>query len=284
MIAACPNLYMRMANYDVVMGPGQANGLAAVGLAFKRALVSQLHPKMLLALLLPFFIALLGAIILLWFFWDPLTGWLETQALDWQILNSIDQWMLAVGLFSLKLYLVPLLAVAILLPLSGILGLVIAAVFVMPIVLRHIEKREYPGLVRKGQYSITYWAWNAVWVGILFSLGWLITMPLWLIPPLPVLLPIFWWSFAFTRMLRVDAVIEHANPGERKWIWRRYNRQYWLIGLCMALINLFPPAWLVLPVFSALVFAHFSLEALRRLRQHSPSPAAATIVSEREDL
>src|SRR5690606_19048921 len=113
-------------------------GLAAVAVAFKRALASQCHPKMLAALLLPFFIALLGAIVLLWAFWTPLTNWLDANALNWTYLNELDQWLLAIGLFSIKLYLVPLLAVAILLPLSGILGLVIAAIFVMPIVLRHL--------------------------------------------------------------------------------------------------------------------------------------------------
>ncbi|MFW7340235.1 EI24 domain-containing protein [Pollutimonas sp. H1-120] len=244
-------------------------GLSAVGLAFKRALVSQCHPKMLAALFLPFIIALLGAIILLWAFWTPLTGWLNMQAADWEIVNEVDQWLLAVGLFSIKLYLIPLLAVAILLPLSGILGLIIAAVFVMPIVLRHLEKREYQGISRQGQFSTTVGAWNAIWVGGLFAIGWLATMPLWLVPPMPVLLPIFWWTFAFTRMLRVDAVIEHASAQERRMIWRRHNRQLWLIGFVLSLINLFPPAWLVLPVFSALVYAHFSLEALRQLRAHN---------------
>ncbi|WP_397473975.1 EI24 domain-containing protein [Pusillimonas sp.] len=254
-----------MTDYDIAVRP--ATGLAAVGVAFKRALVTQCHPKMLLTLLLPFFIALVGAVVLLWAFWAPLTNWLDAHALNWHYLNEFDQWLLAIGLFSLKLYLVPLLAVAILLPLSGILGLIIAAIFVMPIVLRHLERREYLGVVRHGQFSNTYSAWNAIWVGVLFSLGWLVTMPLWLIPPLPVVLPIVWWAFAFTRMLRVDAIIEHATANERKQIWRRHSRQYWLIGFVLALVNLFPPAWLVLPVFSALVFAHFSLEALRQLRQ-----------------
>jgi hypothetical protein len=101
---------------------------------------------------------------------------------------------------------------------------------------------------------------------MLFALGWIVTMPLWLIPPMPLVLPVFWWTFAFTRMLRVDAIVEHASAKERKLVWRRHNRQLWLIGFCLALINLFPPAWLVLPVFSALVYAHFSLEALRQLR------------------
>src|SRR5690606_23368971 len=127
--------------------------------------------------------------------------------------------------FSIKLYLIPLLAVVILLPISGILGLIIAAVFVMPIVLRHLEKRDYQGLSRQGQYSTAVGAWNAVWVGTLFVLGWLVTMPLWLIPPFPVLLPIFWWAFAFTRMLRVDAIIEHGSTQERRWLWRRHRRQ-----------------------------------------------------------
>ena len=114
-------------------------------------------------------------------------------------------------------------------------------------------------------------AWNAVWVGGLFILGWLLTMPLWLFPPLAVILPIFWWTFAITRMLRVDAVIEHATPEERRYLWKRHQRQWWLIGFCLALINLIPPAWLIMPVFSSLVFAHFGLEALR---QHRLSGAA----------
>lgn len=250
----------------VKTGDRRATGLAAVGLAFRRALVSQFHPKMLAAMFLPFVIALLGAIILLWGFWDPLTTWLNAQAAEWDFINQVDQWLLAIGLFSLKLYLIPLLAVGILLPLAGILGLVIAAVFVMPIVLRHLEKHQYQGLSRQGQYVTAVGAWNAVWVGLLFVLGWLATMPLWLIPPMPVVLPLFWWAFAFTRMLRVDAIVEHGSPQERRLLWKRHNRQLWLIGAILSLVNLFPPAWLFLPVFSALVFAHFMLEALTQLR------------------
>lgn len=252
-----------------VRADDRATGLSLVGLAFRRAFVTQLHPKMLAALFLPFVIALLGAVILLWFFWDPLNTWLGSESSGWGILNTMDEWMLAFGLFSIKLYLVPLLAMGILLPMAGILGLVIAAVFVMPIVLRHIEMREYRGLGRQGQHATAVGAWNAIWVGIWFCLGWLVTMPLWLIPPFALILPIFWWAFALNRMLRVDALVEHASPAERRLLWRRYNRHFWLMGGCLALVNLIPPAWLVIPVFSALVFAHFSLEALRRLRAES---------------
>lgn len=248
------------------------NGLGAVLVAFKRAAVSQLHPKMLLAVLLPFIVALLGAILLLWAFWTPLTEWLALQSADWGVLNTVDGWLLTIGLFSIKLYLIPLLAAGILLPMSGILGLIIAAVFVMPIVLGHLDKSHYAGLRRQGKNATTLSAWNAIWVGLLFIAGWLLTMPLWLFPPFAVLLPIFWWAFAITRLLRVDAVVEHASVEERRYLWKRHNRQWWLIGFCLALINLVPPAWLIMPVFSSLVYAHFGLEALRRHRLSGVSP------------
>jgi hypothetical protein len=256
-----------MTHQDLALrDPRSAHGLALVGQAFRRAAASQLHPRMLAALFLPFVIAFLGAVLLLWFFWQPLTGWLDHEASSWGLFNTVDGWLVAVGLFSLKLWLVPLMAVGLLLPMAGILGLAIAAVFVMPIVLHHLEHRDYQGLVRQGRNTTALGVWNAVWVGALFCLGWLFTMPLWLLPPMALVLPVFWWAFALNRMLRVDAMIEHASAAERRLLWRRHNRQLWLIAACLAVVNLIPLFWLVMPVFSALVYAHFCLEAIRRLR------------------
>ncbi|MGV8294179.1 hypothetical protein ACV36C_35535, partial [Pseudomonas aeruginosa] len=90
--------------------------------------------------------------------------------------------------------LVPVIAVSILLPLSGVLGLAIAAVFVMPLVLRHVGHREYAGLGRQGKLATSVSVWNAIWVSGAFVLGWLFTMPLWLVPPMALVLPIFWWT------------------------------------------------------------------------------------------
>src|SRR5699024_1902543 len=160
-----------------------------------------------------------------------------------------DQWMLAIGLFSVKLYVIPIIAAGALLPVAGILGLVIAAIFVMPVALRHIERRDYSGLQRHGQHAYAVGAWDAVVVGAICVFGWLVTIPLWLFPPLALVLPVFWWAFAFTRIMRVDALVEHASVSERRFLWRRHNASYWLMGLLLSVINLFPPMWLVLPVF-----------------------------------
>lgn len=244
-----------------------AVGATGIAQAFKRALVSQCHPSMLFAVLLPFVIALLGALLLVWLFWTPLTDWLNVQATQWQFVNDIDAWLVGIGLFSIKLYFIPVIAAAILLPVSGILGLAIAAVFVMPLVLRHVGARQYAGVSQQGRNATAFSVWNAIWVSAVFALGWVLTLPFWLIPPMAIILSIFWWAFAFSRMMRVDAIVEHASPEERRILLERHNTGFWIIGLICALLNLLPPAWIILPVYSGLVYAHYGLEALRRLRQ-----------------
>lgn len=249
--------------------------LQGVSRAFGRAVVSQFHPAMLLALLLPFLIVLLGSVILIWLFWAPVTEWLRHGFETWPVIGQVEAWLLAMGLVSLQLWLVPILAACILLPLSGLAGIAVAAVFVMPLVLRHLGEDVYSDVARRGQWAFAASAWNATWVVVLFCVGWMLTMPLWLFPPLALVLPTLWWTFAFTRMLRLDALVEHASPEERRRLIRRHNVGFWTLGFICALLSLLPPAWLFLPVFSSLFFAHFALEAVRRERQTAGPPDAA---------
>ena len=251
---------------DTPRATARSAGLEGVGLAIGRAIKSQFHPNMLFALLLPFLITMIGAIVLIWFAWDPLTAWIDTQATQSAVITTVDEWVMAVGLFSLKAWLIPFAAVLILLPVSGIIGLAVAAVWVMPMVVSHLSKRDYPDVKKQGRNVLVFSVWNAIWVSVLFVAGWVLTLPLWLMPPMALLLSIFWWAFAYTRMMRVDSMVEHASPEERKVLLSRHYVGYWTIGLGCALVNLLPPAWLFLPVFSGLVFTHYSLECLRRLR------------------
>ena len=244
-------------------------GLDGVTQAFGRAVKSQLHPRMLFAMLLPFLIMFVGAIVLLLVALGPLTTWLDQQLTESALVLQADQWLVSLGLFSLlslKVWILPITSVVILLPVSGILGLAVAAVCVMPIVISHLSSTTYAGLRREGRNSFVVSLWNAVWVSILFTLGWLVTLPLWLVPPLGLFVSVFWWTFAFSRMMRIDAIVEHASPAERKLLLERHGTAFWMIGLICALINLIPPAWIFLPVFSGLVYTLFGLGALARLR------------------
>ena len=244
-------------------------GLEGVGQAFGRAVKSQLHPRMLLAMLLPFVIMFVGAIVLLLVALGPLTAWMDRQITESATVLQADQWLVSLGLFSVltvKAWLLPVASVVILLPVSGILGLAVAAVCVMPMVISHLSGTTYASLRREGRNSFVVSLWNAVWVSILFALGWILTLPLWLAPPLGLVVSVFWWAFAFCRMMRIDAIVEHASPAERRLLLARHSTALWGIGLICALINLIPPAWVFLPVFSGLVYTHFGLSALARLR------------------
>lgn len=235
--------------------------------SLSRAVVSQLTPKMLGALLLPFLVAVLGSVILLWLFWTPLKDHIAIWLSQWGVLNGqSDLWIISVGLLAVKTIIIPLLTAGALLPLAGIAGLIVSAVMVMPLALSFVQKKNYPALKKQGQNAFSYSVGNALWVGILFILGWMLTLPLWLIAPLALILPVFWWTFAFTRLLRVDSMVEHASMAERQVLLKRHNKGYWILGLSMALLNLLPPFWFILPVFSALAFAHFNLAALTELR------------------
>ena len=244
-------------------------GLSGVGEAFGRAIVSQFHPRMLFALLMPFLIVLGAAVVLLFVALGPLTDWLNRQITDSNWLLTANEWLVSLGLFSLlsaKTWLLTMAAVLVLLPASGILGLAVAAVFVMPIVVSHLSRHRFPDIALKGEHAFVVSVWNALWVSVVFLLGWILTLPFWLCPPLGLLVSLLWWTFAFSRMMRIDSIVEHANAIERKILLERHGKGFWLIGFFCALLNLLPPAWVFLPVFSGLVYTNYGLEALRRLR------------------
>ena len=239
---------------------------AWVSQAFWRGLRSQFHPRMLFALFLPVMVTIVLTILLLWFGFTPLTQYIQAQ-IDQSVLTTyVDPLIGAAGVVWLKSWLIPFLAVFMLLPIAGIVGLAVAAVWVMPWVLSHLSVRNYPEIRAQGRQATLVSVWNALWVSVVFVFGWLITLPLWLIPPLGLVLSLFWWTFAFTKMMRIDTLVDHASSEERKLILQQRNTGYWVIGFICALLNLFPPAWVFLPVFSGLVFAHYSLEAIRELR------------------
>lgn len=246
-----------------------SSSVGRVLFTLKQAVVSQMHPKMLAALLLPIAVALIGALVMIWTLWSPLSlyvgNWMDHS--EW--LNQTDGWFAAQGWlswFSLSASLIPIIVVLIILPASGALGMIVASIFVMPLALGHVQQKYYPDLKQESSNATLLSVSNAISVGIMFMVGWVLTMPLWLIPVLGFLVPIFWGSFLFTRLLRMDSLVEHADGAERDEIMSKNRREYWLLGLAMALLNFLPPAWLVLPVFSALAFAHFSLQQLHQLR------------------
>jgi hypothetical protein len=234
--------------------------------AFSRGLVSQLHPRMLALLVWPFLVAIAGWIVLAWFAWGPLVDWISESLLG---RFSVFQWtferMAGMGFEAAPDLVATVLALLVAIPMIFATGVGLVGVFAMPVVLRHLDAR-YPDVRRRGSASIGGSIWNAVSSLAIFVVGYLLTMPLWLVPPLAFIVPWLWWSWLTARTMRFDSLVEHADPVERRALVATHRRAYLALGLLVTVLNYIPPLFLVTPVLSALAYAHFSLEALRRAR------------------
>ena len=147
--------------------------------------------------------------------------------------------------------------------------MVLAAVFIMPLLLQIVAARDYPEVAAMGKDSFFAGAWNSVWAALLFIAGWLLTLPLWLVPGLGLVLPLFWMAWLNRRTFAYDALSAHASEAEWQVLSARHKAPLLLLGLCMALLAHVPLLGLLAPALAALAFVHYGLESLRRLRRKS---------------
>lgn len=239
--------------------------------ALGQAALSQLHPRMLALLVGPFLLAGLVWLLTTWLLWTPITDWLRVVVVQgW--LGGLFGWQPARGGWAD--WIAPVMAVLLIAPLIFATALVVIGVFAMPLVLRFIGARHYPDVERRadalGVRNLALGLWNGLSSFAVFAVGYVLTMPLWLIPPLIVVVPWLWWSWLTARVMRFDSLSDHATPAERAELILRERRRYLGLGMAVSLLNLVPPLFLVTPVYGALVFAHHSLAALRALRAADP--------------
>lgn len=235
--------------------------------AFLRAIASQLHPKMLALLLVPFAVAVVFWTLVALFAWDPLVDWLRTAFFEG---GGVVHWLwtqagpyLPAGFQGLATAAVALM---LLLPLMFVTALVLIAVLSMPAVNLYLGRGAYRDVERRGAWSVLASLWNALAGTLLFLAGYLATLPLWLVPPLGFVIPWLWWGWLTAKVMRFDSLVEHADADERRALISAHRGRYLALGLLVTVLNYVPPLFLVTPVLSALAFGHFSLTLLREWR------------------
>ena len=245
-----------------------SNPVGGVVAAIGRGVASQLKPRMLALLVLPFVVAIAFWILSAWFLWDPVTGWF--QAVVFQGAGWIARGYRSVapyGLSGLDTWIPNLFAFLLLVPIAIATALALIAVLAMPVVVRHLGNGAYADVERRGSLALAANLWNVLRSLAVFVIGYLLTVPLWLIPPFALVVPWLWWGWLTARLMRFDSLVEHASSREREALVRSDRRSYLALGLAVALLNYIPPLFLVAPVLSALVFAHYSLSRLREQRK-----------------
>lgn len=191
---------------------------------------------------------------LLWPYGIQLMGYL-LPVLPWSGWEWIAQWaavFLLIAVFAMLTYLTTILLVA---------------VVALPMMVNTVAVRDYPDLVRHGENVFWGSLRNTLVAGGIFLVGGLLSLPLLVIPGVILVLPFLWTMWLNQRTFRFDALAEHATAAELQQLISTRRPSFYVAGATGAAIAYVPIVQLVAPVFTALIFVHLGLAALRRLRQ-----------------
>jgi uncharacterized protein involved in cysteine biosynthesis len=148
---------------------------------------------------------------------------------------------------------------------------------IMPLMLKQLSETDYQDVAPMGRDSFVNATVHSVFAAFLFIAGWLLTLPLWLIPGLSLILPLLLMAWLNRRTFAYDALSLHATDSEWQTLTQQHKSPLFMLGLLMALLAHLPIIGLLVPAIAALSFVHYGLESLRRLR----GGAIVTVVGER---
>jgi hypothetical protein len=263
--------------------------------SFWRSAMYCLYPRVIGLSVLPLVLIVALSWLLGYLYWDVavsfVRAWLDASA--W--LEVVWRWLEGVGLPDLKTVVAPLLVIFSFTPLVVVASLLAVSFLMTPALTRMVAERRFVDLQRKhgGSVLMTLW-WT--FFSLVMALGALVlTLPMWLVPPLALVLPAFIWGWLTYRVMAFDVLAEFASADERHTLMARHRMSFLGMGVVTGLMGaapslvwasgaLFAAAFVILvPVaiwiytlvfaFSSLWFAHYALAALQALRAE-PKPAA----------
>lgn len=256
--------------------------------SFWRAVAYCLRPRVVALSFFPLLLTVGLALGLGYFYWDAALDGVRQALESSMLVNRVWAWLHDAGMGSLKMVLAPLIVIFAVTPVIVVLSLLTVALLMTPALTSLVADRRFPALERKRGASLALSLWWSLSSTVLAFVALLISVPLWLLPPLILLLPPLIWGWLTYRVMAFDALAEHASKEERKEIFRRHRG--WLLGmgvlsgylgaapsviwasgawLAAAFVILLPLAiWIYTLVFafSSLWFAHYCLAALQSLR------------------
>ena len=169
-----------------------------------------------------------------------------------------------------------IIVVLMLVPLVQLTALMILGVFGMDAMVDAVAARRFPALARRKGGSFAGSLWNsAIALAGMVAL-FLVTLPLWVFPPLWPVIPVLVMGWVNQRMLRYDALAAHATADEMKKIFGERKMSLYALGLVLALIAYVPIVGFFAPVLLGLAFIHFLLAELEALRT---APIEGEVVS-----
>ncbi len=261
--------------------------------SFWRAAMYCLHPRVIALSILPLIIMAAISLGLGYFLWDDAMVFVRTHLESVALVNTLVTWLEGLGLNRLRSVLAPVVVLVFALPLIAISSLLFVAWLMTPAMVALVAERRFSTLERKkGGSMVTSVAWS-LGSTLLAVIALCISVPLWLIPPLILILPPLIWGWLTYRVMSYDSLVDHASAEERKTIFREHRGSLLAIGIISGYLGAAPSllwasgamfiamAPILVPIaiwiytlvfaFSSLWFAHYTLAALQQLRRLNSS-------------
>ena len=271
--------------------------------SFWRALLYCFHPRVIGFSVMPLALLVALALGLGYFFWEPAVATTAAWLGSIGFVQTVQGWLEQANLGVLSAAMAPLLLLTLVTPALVLLCLLLVAMFMTPAMVALVVKRRFATLERRygGSFLVSVlWSLGST---VLALLAMVLSMPLWLIPPLVLILPPLIWGWLTYRVFAFDALASHATAAERKQILQAHRSRLFVMGvlsgylgaapsllwaygaLSFALAPVLVPLaiWIYTLVFAmaSLWFAHYLLACLDRLRSEAQvqvldqEPAAA---------
>ena len=263
--------------------------------SFWRAAMYCLHPRVIALSVLPLAIMAALSLGLGYFFWDSAVAAVRANLEGFELVSTMVRWLEGLGLNNLRLVLAPVMLLFLAIPVIVVVSLLFVAVFMTPSMVALVAERRFPSLVRKKGGSMVaslFWSLGST---VLAAIALVLSIPLWLVPPLILVLPPLIWGWLTYRVMSYDALVDHASSEERRQIFKEHRGSLLAIGIISGYLGAAPSViWasgamfvalapVLVPVaiwiytlvfaFSSLWFAHYTLGALEQLRNKNNATA-----------
>ena len=257
--------------------------------SFWRAAMYCLHPRVIALSVLPLAIMAAISLGLGYFFWESAIAAVRSNLESFALLDTMVRWLEGLGLSNLRVVLAPVLLLFLAIPVIVIVSLLFVAIFMTPAMVALVAERRFPALERKKGGSLVaslFWSLGST---VLAAIALVLSIPLWLVPPLILILPPLIWGWLTYRVMSYDALVDHASSEERRQIFKEHRGSLLSIGIISGYLGAAPSViWasgamfialapVLVPVaiwiytlvfaFSSLWFSHYTLNALDQLRK-----------------
>jgi len=260
--------------------------------SFWRAAAYCLHPRVIGLSLLPLLICGVLVFSFMFFFWEGAIASVRATLESWMLIESLLHWLDSFGLQAFRSALAAIVVLAGVLPVVILLSLLLVALCMTPAIVRLVAERRFPLLEKKRGGTLMQSVAASLGATLLALVLILLSIPLWLIPPLVMVLPPLIWGWLTYRVFGFDVLAEHASAEERRALLKEHRTPMLAMGVICGYLGAAPSLiwafsamavilapflvllaiWLYTLVFafSTAWFTHYALAALQARRAAEP--------------